>query len=193
MFQVRVHGRGGQGVVTTAELLSVAAFAEGRYAQAFPSFGAERTGAPVEAYCRIAGVPIRLREPVSRPDAVLVQDASLRRHVNVLAGLSPDGYAIINARRDWTELGLAEATVGLRRDRAVIVPATDIAQEHVGRPLPGTALLGAFAALTGQLGMDSVAAAIRGRFSDPVAAGNINAAAAAYDRVAGELRELADA
>ncbi len=75
MFQVRIHGRGGQGVVTAAELLSLAAFAEGRHAQAFPSFGSERTGAPVVAFCRIDDHEIRTREPVSEPDALIVQDA----------------------------------------------------------------------------------------------------------------------
>src|SRR5690242_21681029 len=96
MFQIRVHGRGGQGVVTAAELLSVAAFAEGRHAQAFPSFGSERTGAPVVAFCRLDDRPIRLREPVLEPDAVIVQDATLLRQVDVLNGLSDDGYLLVN-------------------------------------------------------------------------------------------------
>src|SRR5262245_56386427 len=87
MFQVRVQGRGGQGVVTTAELLSVAAFADGRHAQAFPSFGSERTGAPVVAFCRIDDRPIRVREPIARPDAVIVQDPTLLHQVDVFGGL----------------------------------------------------------------------------------------------------------
>ena len=73
MFQVRIHGRGGQGVVTATELLSVAAFREGRHAQAFPSFGSERTGAPVVAFCRIDDRPIRLREPILAPDALIIR------------------------------------------------------------------------------------------------------------------------
>ena len=77
MFQIRIHGRGGQGVVTAAELLSMAAFAEGAWAQAFPSFGSERTGAPVAAFCRFSDRPIRTREPVAAPDCVIVQDATL--------------------------------------------------------------------------------------------------------------------
>ena len=78
MFQVRIHDRGGQGVVTAAELLAVAAFAEGRHAQAFPSFGSERTGAPVAAFCRVDD-PIRTHEPITAPDAVVVADPSVRR------------------------------------------------------------------------------------------------------------------
>src|SRR5689334_24285543 len=99
MFQVRIHGRGGQGVVTAAELLSVAAFAEGRHAQAFPSFGSERTGAPVMAFCRIDERAIRLREPVVEPDAIIVQDPTLLHAIDVFAGLSPTGTVLINTRR----------------------------------------------------------------------------------------------
>lgn len=90
MFEVRLHGRGGQGVVTAAELLSVAAFRDGFEAQAFPSFGSERMGAPVISFCRVSDEPIRVREPVTRPDAVVV-DATLLHHVDLFAGLSPDG------------------------------------------------------------------------------------------------------
>ena len=193
MFEVRVHGRGGQGVVTAAELLSVAAFTEGRHAQAFPSFGAERTGAPVEAYCRIAEHPIRLREPVRHPDAVIVQDAALRHHVDVFAGLVRGGYVLVNSLRDWSGLGLDSYGERLRRNRTVIVPATDLALQHLGRPLPGAALLGGFAALSGQVGLDSVVAAIHGTFHGRAAQGNVAAATAAYTHVKAQLREPARA
>src|SRR5438067_3708346 len=96
MFQVRIHGRGGQGVVTGAEMLSVAAFLGGKHAQAFPSFGSERTGAPVVAFCRIADTPIRLREPIVAPDALIIQDPTLLHQVDVFAGLRRDGYILIN-------------------------------------------------------------------------------------------------
>jgi pyruvate ferredoxin oxidoreductase gamma subunit len=192
MFQVRIHGRGGQGVVTSAELLSVAAFVEGRHAQAFPSFGAERTGAPVEAYCRIAEVPIRLREPVRHPDAVIVQDATLRRHLDVFAGLVAGGYVVFNSLRDWEGLGLDAYADKLCRERTVIVPATELAIEHIGRPLPGAALLGAFAALTGQVRLEAVTVAIRKRFPARLADGNVAAATAAYHYVT-PVREPVDA
>ena len=88
MFQVRIHGRGGQGVVTAAEMLSVAAFLEGHWAQAFPSFGSERMGAPVTAFCRIDNKEIRSREPVAEPDALIIQDPTLLHQVSVFEGLA---------------------------------------------------------------------------------------------------------
>jgi pyruvate ferredoxin oxidoreductase gamma subunit len=105
MFQVRIHGRGGQGVVTAAELLSVAAFEEGSYAQAFPTFGSERTGAPVVAFCRIDAKPIRLREPIVDPDALVVQDPTLVHQVDLFGGLGSDGFILINTTRTVSELG----------------------------------------------------------------------------------------
>ena len=113
MFQLRIHGRGGQGVVTAAELLSIAAFDEGRHAQAFPSFGSERTGAPVVAFCRIDDKPIRSREPISEPDALIIQDPTLLHQVDVFSGLVPDGYILINSSRSFDELGLGELSRAL--------------------------------------------------------------------------------
>lgn len=193
MFQVRVHGRGGQGVVTTAELLSVAAFAEGRHAQAFPSFGSERTGAPVVAFCRIDDRPIRVREPVSSPDVVLIQDATLLHQVDVFDGLGADGYLLINTSRPLDELGLGDFIRTLRPERVIGVPATDLAMTHLGRPLPGAALLGGFAALTGRVGLAPVLTAIRERFSEKVADGNATVATEAYDYVLAHLKEPARA
>jgi pyruvate ferredoxin oxidoreductase gamma subunit len=191
MFQVRIHGRGGQGVVTAAELLSVAAFNEGRHAQAFPSFGSERTGAPVVAFCRIDDRPIRLREPIDDPDALIVQDVTLLHQVNVLGGLRPDGYVLLNSQRHWADLGLADVAGQLRSGRALIVPATKLALAHVGRPVPNAALLGGFAAMTGLVSLASVQAAIRDRFPSKVADANIAAASEAFDFVNTELREAA--
>ncbi len=94
MYAIRIHGRGGQGTVTAAELLSVAAFDEGKHAQAFPTFGSERTGAPVASFCRIDDRPIRLREPVTDPDAVLVQDPTLLHQVDLFAGLTTPGWVL---------------------------------------------------------------------------------------------------
>ena len=168
MFQVRIHGRGGQGVVTAAELLSVAAFLDGRHAQAFPSFGSERMGAPVVAFCRIDERPIRVREPILAPDALIVQDPTLLHHVDVFAGLVPGGYVVLNSSRAVAD------------PRVVTVPATDLAREHLGRPLPNAALLGAFAALCGLITFDSVAAAIRERFPARLAEANVGAATAAF-------------
>src|SRR5687767_214484 len=133
MFQVRIHGRGGQGVVTAAEMLSIAAFREGKHAQAFPSFGSERTGAPVVSYCRIDDKEIRVREPIMAPDAIIIQDPTLLHQVDVFAGLKPGGTIVINTRRTFEELGLKDL-VG--KYRTCTVPATELAMKHVGRPVP---------------------------------------------------------
>lgn len=190
MFEVRIHGRGGQGVVTAAELLSVAAFVEGRHAQAFPSFGSERTGAPVVAFCRIDDREIRTREPIDRPDALIVQDPTLLHQVPVFAGLRPDGYLLLNSARGFDELGLREFVERFRRERLLVVPATELAREHVGRPLPNAALLGGFAAVSGLVSLASVELAIRERFPGAVGEGNVAAAAKAFEFVRTEIEEL---
>jgi pyruvate ferredoxin oxidoreductase gamma subunit len=188
MFQVRIHGRGGQGVVTAAELLSVAAFREGRHAQAFPSFGSERTGAPVVSFCRIDDQPIRLREPIMAPDALIIQDPTLLHQVDVFSGLVPDGYILINTTRSLDELGLSEFLGRFRRERIRTVAATELALKHIGRPVPNAALLAGFAAVTGRISLDSVNAAIRDRFPPKVATANVAAATEAYDSVMKEMQ-----
>jgi len=193
MFEIRIHGRGGQGVVTAAELLSVAAFNEGRHAQAFPSFGSERTGAPVVAFCRVGDKPIRLREPVAEPDALVVADSTLLLQVDVFASLRTDGYVLVNSERGWDELGLVEVCAQFPANRAVIVPATRLALTHVGRPVPNAALLGGFAALCGLISLRSVEVALREGFAGGVADANVAAAAGAYGFVASEMKEYSDA
>jgi pyruvate ferredoxin oxidoreductase gamma subunit len=183
MFQVRIHGRGGQGAVTAAELLSVAAFAEGRHAQAFPSFGSERTGAPVTAFCRIDETPIRNREPIAKPDALIVQDPTLLHQVDVFGGLAADGSVLINSGKDPDALGLGDLLRRLPEARVLTLPATDIAREHLGRPLPNAILLGGFAAFTGVVSLDSVLLAIRRRFDGQIGERNASGATAAHDYV----------
>lgn len=190
MKQIRIHGRGGQGVVTAAEMLSLAAFEEGRHAQAFPSFGSERTGAPVVAFCRISEREIRSREPIMAPDAVIIQDPTLLHQVDVFAGLKPDGLVLINTTRSFEELGLGEFSRGRARKLLLTVPATDIALKHVGRPVPNVPLLGAFAAATGLVQLDSVKQAILHTFAETVARGNIAAAEEAFASVTLQLSQL---
>ena len=191
MLQIRIHGRGGQGVVTAAEMLSIAAFEQGRHAQAFPSFGSERTGAPVVAFCRIDDQEIRLREPILAPDVLIVQDATLLHQVDVFQGLQPEGYVLINSKRSFPELGLADLEQRFRRERLATVPATEIALKHLGRPLPNAVLLGAFAALSGLIKLDAVAHAVRDKFGGTVADHNIAAATEAFAFVRREMEELA--
>jgi pyruvate ferredoxin oxidoreductase gamma subunit len=183
MFQIRIHGRGGQGVVTGAEMLSVAAFVEGRHAQAFPSFGSERTGAPVVAFCRIADKEIRLREPIQDPDCLIVQDPTLLKVVDVFSGLRKDGYLLVNTNKTFEDLHIAQIADSLPRGHAFIVPATELALKHVGRPVPNAALLGAFAALSGLVHLESVKQAIEQAFPGKIGAANVAAAAEACDLV----------
>jgi pyruvate ferredoxin oxidoreductase gamma subunit len=184
MMRVRIHGRGGQGVVTAAELLAEAAFRQGRHAQAFPFFGSERTGAPVVAFCRIDDAPIRARDPVTTPDAVIVQDLTLLGHVDVLAGLAQDGYVLLDSPRRPADLGPHGAPPP-DGTTVVPVPATAIARRHLGRPLPNTPLLGAFAAATGVVSVDAVVAALLERFPGAVGRRNADAARVAYELVLG--------
>lgn len=193
MFQIRIHGRGGQGVVTAAELLSVAAFADGQHSQAFPSFGSERTGAPVVSYCRISSEKIRLREPVLEPDALLIQDVTLLHSIDVFAGSNPQGFILINTRKSFDELGIGEFMATRDPKKNLIVPASDIALKHIGRPLPNAALLGGFAAATGLVKLESILAAIEDRFPAKIAASNIEAAKESFEFVQKELEEMSHA
>ncbi|OWW18760.1 2-oxoacid:acceptor oxidoreductase family protein [Noviherbaspirillum denitrificans] len=193
LFQVRIHGRGGQGVVSAAEMLSVAAFLENKHAQAFPSFGSERMGAPVMAFCRIDDKEIRLREPVMHPDALIIQDPTLLHQVDLFSGVGTEGYILINSTRSFDELGIGDFLKGCRPERLCTVPATELALKHVGRPLPNVALLGGFAAISGMVGIDSVCAAIRDKFPAKIADGNIAAAREAFAFVRQEMQEASHA
>ena len=173
MFEIRIHGRGGQGVVTAAELLSVAAFYEGKFAQAFPSFGSERTGAPVTAFCRIQETEIRSREPVSHPNVVIIQDSTLLFHVDVFSGLSKTGYVLINSTRTLEDLQVAEFCSTLPEGHCCVLPVSEIASQYLGRPLVNTGLVAGFAKLTGSLTKESVEKAIREKF--PGRLGEVNA------------------
>jgi pyruvate ferredoxin oxidoreductase gamma subunit len=184
MFQVCLHGRGGQGVVTASELLATSAFAAGHQVQAFPSFGSERTGAPVVAYCRIADVPITTHEPVFEPDAVIIQDPTLLDVVEVFAGLNPEtGAAIINTTAT-AEAIAAEHPKAPHADRIATVPADAIVRLYLGANKPSAAMLGAFAAFTGAITLDAAIANIERRFRGRVAAANVAAARIAHEWVA---------
>ena len=171
-------------------MLSIAAFLEDRYAQAFPSFGSERTGAPVVSYCRIDEKEIRLREPILAPDALIIQDPTLFHSVNVFQGLKADGYILINSRRSLEELNIADFTASFPKGHVRRVGASELALEHVGRPLPNAALLGSFAAVSGLLHFESVEQAIRTKFAGKVGDGNVAAARAAYDAILAEPEGL---
>jgi pyruvate ferredoxin oxidoreductase gamma subunit len=158
MKEIRIHGRGGMGNVTAAQLLAEAAFADGKYAQAFPSFGAEREGAPVLAFVRISDTPIRLRQQVYEPDYLIVQDPSLLYIEGVLEGLKPDGMVLVNSTKPREELPIPPEVY------TVTVPALRIALEIIGRPLFNVVMVGAFACATKLVDHEAVVKIIRQRY-----------------------------
>ena len=180
LLQIRLHGRGGQGVVTAAEMLSSAAFLEGHCAQAFPSFGSERTGAPVVAYARIDEKEIRTHEPILCPDAVVVQDRTLLSALDVFAGLSDQGYAIINTKEAPEEI-VPELVKRLPEGHVITVPATDFAMQKIGRPLPGAPMIASLAAVTGIFKLESVQKSFQSRYPGKVGDANAETAALAYE------------
>ena len=190
MFQVRIHGRGGQGVVTAAEMLSIAAFENGKHAQAFPTFGSERTGAPVTSFCRIDESPIRVREPIAEPDALIIQDPTLLHQVKLFSGLKKDGYVLINSTHSLEDLGLGGLAVDFALTHVLAIPASEIAKAQIGRPLPNTALLGGFAAMTRVVTLQGITRAISEKFSGEIADRNVLAADMAYRSVADGIRKL---
>lgn len=178
-------------MVSCAEMMSIAAFEGGRHGQAFPSFGSERTGAPVVAFCRMDDREIRLREPIMQPDAIIIQDATLLHQVDVFSGLKTDGFILINTTRTFEQLGLGEFVKGFPPDHLLTVPASELAMKHVRRPVPNVPLLGAFAALGSLISLSAVHAAIAQKFKGVVAQGNQAAATEAYDIVMEQERKAA--
>lgn len=169
MIEIRIHGRGGQGNVAAAELLSIAAFKDGKFSQAFPSFGAERVGAPVMAFVRIDDKKIRTREDVQNPDYLIVQDYNLIGSVPVLDGLKPDGLILVNTELKPEELQLKTTA------KVETIPATEIALEIIGRPIPNAIMIGAFCTITGLVSLDAVQEAIMGKFPGRVGENNVAA------------------
>jgi len=189
MFQARLHGRGGQGVVTAAEMLSVAAFHEGKHAQAFPSFGSERMGAPVVSFCRISDHEIRLREPVLQPDLLIIQDPTLLHSVDVFSGITADGWVLINTGKTLADLHIGDLVDKLPPGHVHTLAATDLAIKHIGRPLPNAVMLGGAAALTGIIKLESVIGAIHHAFPGAIGDANAAAAKAAYEAIASVCKE----
>jgi len=173
---IRWHGRGGQGAVTSAELLAQAAIYEGKYAQAFPSFGPERRGAPVQAFNRISSQkPIRVRAGIAEPDIVVVLDPRLLDIVNVTSGLREGGMLLINTRGSFEDI---KTKFGIKC-KIAIIDATTIAREFLGRPIVNTAMIGALVKATGVVKLESLIEPLKKRFGR-LAEKNISAMEKAY-------------
>lgn len=176
MRELRIHGRGGQGSVTAAELIATAAFTAGVFSQAFPAFGVERRGAPVQAFVRFSDEKIRLRSQVYEPDYVIVQDSTLIRDVNVFSGMKDGGIVLINTEKK----GEYNVPAGVK---VIAFDATKIAIEEIGLPITNTTLMGAFAAASGEITLEALKGAIEERFPAKLAASNFNAAKRAYEMI----------
>ncbi|MFQ6101975.1 MAG: 2-oxoacid:acceptor oxidoreductase family protein [Anaerolineae bacterium] len=154
MIEIRIHGRGGQGAVIASQVLAAAAFLEGRHVQSFPAFGVERRGAPVMAFTRISGEPIRIRTQIYTPDHIMVLDPSLMEVVDVTAGLKEGAWIVINSAQGAGVFGLPE------KYKVATVDANAIAiKHHLGpsnAPIVNTAILGAFSRITGVVGLEAV-------------------------------------
>jgi len=181
MKEIRLHGRAGQGMVTGAELIALAANYEGKSSQAFPFFGSEKRGPPVEAYARIDDKPITIHEEVEEPDIVLVADSSILDSVDVCAGLKEDGLVIINTTREVSELNLKN------KKKVFTVDATEVALKYFKKLILNTVMLGAFCKVTGIVELESVKRAIKEKlgekFSEKVINANINAIQEVYDKM----------
>jgi pyruvate ferredoxin oxidoreductase gamma subunit len=175
MKEVRIHGRGGQGAVTTAQLLAIAAFYDNKKSQAFPRFGVERRGAPVESFTRIDDKEIRLRSEVYNPETVIVLDPSLLLAVDVTEGLKEEGNLIINTKMSAEEIKVAG------KAKIFTVDATSIALEIFGKPIVNTAMIGAYAAVTDDVTVDSIHKAIDQEFKGKIAEKNKEIVSKVYE------------
>ncbi|NIP40030.1 MAG: pyruvate ferredoxin oxidoreductase subunit gamma [Candidatus Aenigmarchaeota archaeon] len=171
MLEIVVHGRGGQGAVTAAELLAVSAFRDGKFTQAFPKFGPERRGSPVQAYCRISKDFITLRTQVYSPDHLIILDDSLPKVVDVTEGLSKNGIILINS----------ESKARFNGFNVYNVDANKIAMEILGRPIVNTVMLGAFAKATNLITLKSLVESIKERFEGELRKKNVLAVKRAYE------------
>lgn len=172
VIEIRFHGRGGQGAVTAARLLAEAAFLEGRHAQAFPFFGAERRGAPVLAFTRMDDREIRTRAQIYKPDYVVVLDPLLPQVVDVALGVKHGGMIVLNSK----------GPLQFPHVKISFVDATSIAMERLGVPITNTAMLGAFAKATGLVKLESLVKVVDGYFSGKLAEKNVAAMKAAYEQ-----------
>ena len=182
MKEIRIHARAGQGAITTASLLGYAYFLKGAYPYAFPHFGAARMGAPMNAFVRVDAKPVRLRSQIYEPDYIIVVDPTIMRGSNCFSGLKENGIAIIN-EREGMQIPKVKPS-----QKVFVVPANEIALKTIGRPLGNTALLGAYAAATGEIEINILIEAIKEIFSGKVQETNIEAVKQGYEFVKNKIK-----
>jgi pyruvate ferredoxin oxidoreductase gamma subunit len=182
MIEIRIHGRGGQGSLVLAQFMAIAALEDGKYGQAFPFLGGggERRGKPIVAFCRLSEHPIRVRSHIHEPDYVIVQDATIKKEVDVEQGLKPDGAILINTDKDVRDLGI-------KHPNAFAISADDLARRILGRPIINTALLGVFAGLSRELSLESVLKAVQSKFPGELGEKNARVVKESYHAFVGEV------
>ncbi len=187
LTEIRWHGRGGQGAVTAAKMVAELALGEGKYFQAFPEYGPERSGAPIVAFTRVSDAPIQVYSGIEHPQIVVVLDSSLLKIVDVTNGAPDDAIVLVNSERTPAKL---RKDSGLGGNRLFTIAATRIAVETIKRPIPNTPMVGALTRITGLFDIDDVVTFLREdfgkKFPPKVVEGNIAAITRSYEEVQGE-------
>jgi pyruvate ferredoxin oxidoreductase gamma subunit len=187
LTEIRWHGRGGQGAVTAAKMVAELALGEGKYFQAFPEYGPERSGAPIVAFTRVSDAPIQVYSGVEHPQIVVVLDSSLMKIVDVVKGAPADAIVLVNTSRSPAQL---RKDTGFQGHRLYTIDATRIAVETIKRPIPNTPMVGALTRITGLFNVDDVVTFLREdfgkKFPPKVVEGNIAAITRSYEEVQGE-------
>lgn len=176
MIEIRIHGRGGQGIVTSAEILAKAAGLDNKFSQAFPTYGAERRGAPVRAFCRISDEPITTRSQVYSPDYVIVLNSTLVGLPDVSNGLKQESVILVNSEKQVSVAGREAKTYN----------ATGLALKILGKNIVNTAMLGAFTKMTGLVSLESLKQVIGERFPGKVGEINKKLIEEAYNEFGGK-------
>lgn len=182
MKEICIHGRGGQGSLVLAQFMAIAALEDGKFGSAFPFLGGggERRGKPIVAFCRLNDQPIRARSRVSKPDFIIVQDATIFSELDVLEGMKPEALVLVNTDKGLEELNLDQQPV-----RIITFAADKLARKILGRPIMNTALLGAFAAVTKELTLEATLRAVRSKFPGELGEKNAQVVQESYKMLAG--------
>ena len=187
MTEIRWHGRGGQGVVTAAKLLAESALEQDKFFQAMPEYGAERMGAPIQAFTRIGDQPITLHCNITKPNIVVVLDQTLLGTIDVADGLVDEGVMLVNSKKSPLEI---RNDLGITKGKVYTIDATQIALDTIGRPIPNTPMLGALIKITGMIDLDTVLEHLKKsfgkKFAQEVIDANIDAVKRAYEEVTSE-------
>lgn len=182
MKEISIHGRGGQGSLVLAQFMAIAALEDGKYGQAFPFLGGggERRGKAIMAFCRLDDKPIRVRSRVAKADYSILQDVTILNEVNVAEGVKPGGMILVNTDKKAEDLPISGDL------KVFTFSAEDLAREILGRPIMNTALLGAFAAMTGELSLDAVLKAVKSKFPGSLGEKNALVVEKSYQSLTGE-------